>query len=204
MPSSAQPPPLYNRHTPHHAVELGSSHSTTSNGQSSNTSTRQPISTSYRGHHHTTTRAVQDDEDEDIDDSSYEVVRTYESNDSVLPTYSPSASISGTTSDSSRLFTPLNSPTSNSRQSEGMSTVLGSMDSSTRRFGAGSFDPYASQVTPGEDKIAEKTRLMEGYNDRNRGMVGKGEKRMAGGDRYANLIPEKRPPQSPVSRDASP
>ena len=202
MQSGAKSPPLVsNRHSPHHTVDFGSSYTTSQSGQASNRN-RLRLSSPYRSNQGPTqnnnnTKALQDDEEED-DFSSYEVVKNYESNDSVLPTYSPSASISASASEFSRLFTPKGTPT-RPRVLNGSPADFNSMDSATRRFGSGAFGPYESKATPGEDKVAEKARLMEPMDDKANFNFGKGEKRLAGGGRYANLIPEQRPPQSPVS-----
>ncbi|UZJ57459.1 hypothetical protein CBS101457_006779 [Exobasidium rhododendri] len=199
MPSGARfPPDIHSRQSPYHTVDFGSSYTTSQsqNGQASNGKRKSITHAPQQGQHRETFRRYQEDEDNDGDDSSYEVLRTYESNESVLPTYSPSTSISGHTADSSRLYSPVGTPTRSGAR-DGTTGVYSSMDSSARRFGAGSFDPYAGKTSLGEDKVAEKTRLLETVDDNPKSGFGSGEKRAASA-RYANLIPEKRPPRSPL------
>lgn len=108
------------------------------------------------------------------EDSSFEVVRNYESNDSVLPTYSPPESTSHLETFSGGKIDP---------QEKNRATV-------------GSFDAYPTQAGPigSRDSMSEKARLK-----RDPGIPYiKDEKRGSGGTRYANLIPEHRPPRSPL------
>lgn len=167
MPSAAPSPlSIHNRHSPHHTIDLGSQR-----GDQAKAANGRYTNGSANGDRY--------NDDEDEDSSSYEIVKTYESNESVLPTYSPSSR-------------------ARSRQTHGAGVDEASMDSPPRKYGVGSFDPYAAPITPGEDKVAEKTRLMTRTEGEGAGAgYGRGEK--AGMGRYAKLIPEQRPPRAPVS-----
>jgi hypothetical protein len=88
MPSASPPPTPYQHHllgSPHRTLDLGSSYSSSQNGHTNTEGFN------HRGHGliHQRSRDFYDDEDT----SSYELVKTYESGDSVLPTYSPSSSM---------------------------------------------------------------------------------------------------------------
>lgn len=114
----------------------------------------------------------------DVEEDEYDLVKTYESNHSLLPTHSPSNSF------------PNSPQTSISTPPYSMDTPLQQQS----RFAAGGFNPYSSPPPSqshglGEDKVAEKANSSH-YGS---------SLRMGHNTRYAKLIPEQKPPQSPVS-----
>jgi hypothetical protein len=74
--------------SPHRSIDLGSSYASSQSGHSD----REGIQS--RGHRHSSQRLRERFNEDDEESSSYELVKTYESGDSVLPTYSPSSSMS--------------------------------------------------------------------------------------------------------------
>jgi hypothetical protein len=213
MSSGARTPPrLHIFNSPHRAVSLGSYPSPSKAGQANYADGESNYSYHHQGQDlinrnklNTTPnsfrRKQETAKEHDEDGTSYDVVRLYESNDSVLPTYSPSASISALSTDS-RLYSPTGTPTRVSHRDKG-THLLASMESGPRRFGAGGFDAYGKQTASAEDAVAEKSRLLEGSDGRLQSGFGSKEKRLPSGGRFANLIPEKRPPRSPVSTTSS-
>lgn len=192
--------------------EFGSSYSPSYSPRKS------PSSINHRGHgrHHSQQLPNHLYTDEDEKNLSYDIIKTYESGSSVLPTHSPSASVNyelsklaagGYSADSiprsrSGGFGPpspslrravsgsfLHSQRSSISESNSGALGVEGMDRTPRRVASGNMRYSA---TSSKDKMDEKARLMA-----------ESEKRPIGSARYAKLIPEQQPPRLPVSQGAN-